>query len=93
MSLVSVKKQFQVVIPQEVRERIGLQVGDVLEAKVERGKITFTPKTPLDPDIAASIEEIKSGRSYGPFDNAADAIAVMKSELRKRAEKRRLRGG
>jgi AbrB family looped-hinge helix DNA binding protein len=92
MSLVSVKNKFQVVIPQEVRERIGIQVGDVLEAKVERGKITFTPRTALDPDIAASIEEIKNGRSYGPFDSAADAIAAMKRELRKRAEKGRLRG-
>jgi AbrB family looped-hinge helix DNA binding protein len=38
MSLVSVKNKFQVVIPQKVRERIGIQVGDLLEAKVERRK-------------------------------------------------------
>jgi AbrB family looped-hinge helix DNA binding protein len=91
MSLVSVKNKFQVLIPQEVRERIGIRVGDLLEAKAERGKITFTPRAALDPDIAASMEEIKAGRSHGPFDTAEDAIAAMKRELRKGARKRHLR--
>jgi AbrB family looped-hinge helix DNA binding protein len=93
MSVVPVKKSFQVVIPRNVRERIGLQVGDLLEAKVERGKITLTPRAAVDPDIAASIEEIKAGASFGPFDTAGDAVAAMKSELRKRAGKGRLRDG
>jgi AbrB family looped-hinge helix DNA binding protein len=91
MSLVSVKNKFQVVIPQKVRERIGIQVGDLLEAKVERGKITFTPKSVMDRDIAASLEDFKAGRSFGPFDTAEEAVASMKDELRKRA-KRRARG-
>ncbi len=33
MALVSVKSKYQVVIPQSVREKIGLNVGDLLEAK------------------------------------------------------------
>jgi AbrB family looped-hinge helix DNA binding protein len=41
MALVSVKSKFQVVIPQDVREAVGIEVGDLLEAKVEAGKITF----------------------------------------------------
>jgi len=38
MALVSVKNKYQVVIPQKVREKIRLRVGDLLEARVERGK-------------------------------------------------------
>ena len=39
MHLVTVKNNFQVVIPQRVREQIGVAVGNVLEAKAEKGKI------------------------------------------------------
>ncbi len=56
MSLVSVKNKFQVVIPLKVREKIGIQVGDLLEARVERGKITFTPKSVLDRAVAETGE-------------------------------------
>jgi bifunctional DNA-binding transcriptional regulator/antitoxin component of YhaV-PrlF toxin-antitoxin module len=48
MSIVRVKNKYQVVIPESVREEIGVEIGDVLEAKVERGKITFTPKSIVD---------------------------------------------
>lgn len=44
MSIVTVKDGFQVVIPQSVRRQLGISRGDVLEAKVERGKLTYTPK-------------------------------------------------
>ncbi len=43
MELVTVKTKFQVVIPQSIRKRVGLGVGDLLEASFENGKITFTP--------------------------------------------------
>ena len=42
MSLVSVKNKFQVVIPQGLREPPGINRGDILEAKLERGKLTYT---------------------------------------------------
>ena len=45
MAKVTVKDRFQVVIPQAIREKLGITRGDVLEAKVERGRITYTPKT------------------------------------------------
>jgi len=38
MSIVTVKNKYQVVIPQGLREQIGLNVGDLLEARIERGK-------------------------------------------------------
>lgn len=44
-SIVTVKNKFQVVIPQHVRKQLGIQQGDVLEAKVERGRLIYVPKT------------------------------------------------
>ena len=44
MPVVTVKNKYQVVLPQALREQVGVKVGDLLEAKVERGRITFTPK-------------------------------------------------
>jgi AbrB family looped-hinge helix DNA binding protein len=83
MSLVSVKNKFQVVIPQKVREKIGIQVGDLLEARVERGKITFTPKSVLDRAVAESFEDFKAGRSYGPFRTHEDLMASLRAESAK----------
>ena len=45
MNLVTVKNKFQLVIPQSVRKQLGINLGDTLEVKVERGKLTYTPKT------------------------------------------------
>jgi AbrB family looped-hinge helix DNA binding protein len=42
MSIVTVKKKYQIVIPARLRHEVGIDVGDILEAKVERGKIVFT---------------------------------------------------
>jgi AbrB family looped-hinge helix DNA binding protein len=48
MAIVTVKNKYQVVIPQAIREELGISRGDVLEAKVERGRLTYTPKTVID---------------------------------------------
>jgi AbrB family looped-hinge helix DNA binding protein len=78
MSLVAVKNKYQVVIPQKVREQIGLNVGDLLEAKVERGKITFTPKSLLDRGIAEALEDLRKGRVHGPYKTVAEALKAFK---------------
>lgn len=48
MEIVIVKNKFQVVIPQAIRKQLGLGLGDVLEAKVDRGRLTYTPKMIVD---------------------------------------------
>lgn len=48
MAIVTVKNKYQVVIPQGVRKELGINPGDLLEAKVERGKLTYTRKTLID---------------------------------------------
>ena len=48
MAIVTVKNKYQVVIPQAIREKLGISRGDVLEAKVERGRLTYIPKAIID---------------------------------------------
>ena len=77
MPLVSVKNKYQVVIPQSVREQIGISVGDLLEAKVERGKITFTPKSVVDRGVAEGLEDIRKGRVHGPYRSVPEAMRAF----------------
>jgi AbrB family looped-hinge helix DNA binding protein len=88
MAIVTVKNKYQVVIPQGLREEIGINVGDLLEARIERGKITFTPKVLLDRGIAQSLHDFKSGRSYGPFKTHQEFLASLHSETKKLQSKK-----
>lgn len=83
MPLVKIKTKYQVTLPTELRKRVGLQIGDLLEARVERGKITLTPKTVIDRGIAESLEEFKKGRSYGPFDTAEEMFVSLQRNVKK----------
>ena len=83
MPYVTVKNKYQVVIPAKVRERIGIKVGDLLEAKAQRGTVTFTPKSVIDQGLAESLEDFKRGRSYGPFETAEEMIAFLHKSIRK----------
>lgn len=93
MPIVTVKNKYQVVIPRRVREEIGVDVGDVLEARAEGGRIVFEPKSVVDRGIAESIAEFQGGRGYGPFDSHADFVKalhkpVKKTRVRKKTSKR-----
>ena len=83
MALVTVKKKFQVVIPLRVRRQIGIKVGDLLEAKAERGKVSLIPKSAIDRGIAESLEDFRKGRFYGPFDTAEEMIASLHARAKK----------
>lgn len=87
MSIVTVKNKYQVVIPQSVREQIGVAVGDILEAKVERGRITFTPKSVVDRAIAEGLEDVRKGRVRGPFNTVDEMIDSLKGRKRRTSRK------
>ncbi len=91
MPLVAVNSRYHVVIPRGVREKIGVSVGDLLEAKAERGKITLTPKSPVDLGIEESLADFKAGRSYGPFKTHAELVASLRSETKKLRSRKRAR--
>jgi len=83
MSFVTVKNKYQIVIPAKVRKQVRIQIGDLLEAKAERGKITFTPQSVVDQGIAESLEDFKKGRFYGPFATAEEMIASLHAHAKK----------
>ena len=89
MDIVTVKNKFQIVIPQHVRELAHIEIGDLLEAGVEDGKIVFTPKSLVDRHIAEGLEDARSGRTHGPYRSAADAIAALDARAKRPAKKRR----
>ncbi len=83
MALVTVKNKFQVVIPQQVRAQIAVSIGDLFEATVERGKITFTPKSVVDRGIGDSLADFKEGNSFGPFSTHRELIDSLRAESKK----------
>jgi bifunctional DNA-binding transcriptional regulator/antitoxin component of YhaV-PrlF toxin-antitoxin module len=77
------------VIPQRVREQVHIAIGDFLEASVEDGKITFTPKSLVDRHLAEGLEDARQGRTHGPYATAEEAIAALDSRAKRHAKKRR----
>ncbi len=95
MSIVTVKNKFQVVIPQDVRAQVGLNVGDLLEARAEGGKIVLKPKVLVDRDeytpaqrrridaqLAKSLTEHKEGKSFGPFQTHQEMIDFLHQQTK-----------
>jgi AbrB family looped-hinge helix DNA binding protein len=80
MAIVTVKNKYQVVIPRSVRDQIGIHIGDLLDARVERGKVTFSPKSVVDRAIAEGLEDIRKGRVKGPFDTVDEMLASLKGK-------------
>jgi len=87
MSIVRVKTKFQITLPTAVREQAGVNIGDVLEAGVENGKITLTPKSIVDRRLAESLEDFKAGRVRGPFRTVDEMMSSLKSKSKKRSKR------
>ena len=89
MELVTVKTKFHIVIPQRIRKQAHVAIGDLLEASVEHGKITFTPKTLIDRHLAEGLDDVKHGRTHGPYATADEAVAALEKRARRHAKKHR----
>lgn len=90
MAFVRVQKKGQVTLPVRLRAKAGIAEGDLLEAKLERGKISLTPKALVDRQIAESMEDYRKGRFYGPFHAYEEFAASIKTHL-KQKQKRQLK--
>lgn len=62
MSLIKVRSNGQVTLPSALRERAKLKVGDLVEAKLVKGKITLTPASLIDHHIDERIKQIEKGQ-------------------------------
>ena len=95
MPLVKVGPKHQVVIPKEVRDKLGVQPGDYVEVAFKRNQAVIKRKKivddfpytdePIGPETEAGIrealQEVKEGKVFGPFRNMEECIA----DLHKRA--------
>lgn len=78
MSLVKVKEKYQVTLPAAIRQKAGLVVGDLLEIEVKGNKITLTPKSVIDREIALALADYEKGRFIGPFKTAKTAVRALR---------------
>lgn len=74
MPIVKVTRNFQVTIPLEVREQLGIEKGDILEAVVQEKAVLFKPKVLFDREsveayIAEGLEEARAGKTVEPFES------------------------
>ena len=89
MALTRVKTKYQITLPTTVREEVGLIVGDVLEARVEAGRITLTPKATIDRELLLSLADVKAGRVRGPFNSVEDMLRSLRRKSRKKTKTRK----
>lgn len=84
MALVKITRNFQVSIPKQVREALGLQEGDFIEVEEREGAIVMRPKRLVDADQAwfwsaewqqgerEAEADIRAGRVSGPLRSGRD---------------------
>src|SRR4029450_7933693 len=81
--------KFQVTIPKNVRDAVGLKVGDLVEPPARRDGIVLRQKVLIDKPVSLTrqLEEseaaVKAGRVLGPFKSAGAAKRGVKAHARR----------
>ena len=99
-TIVKIQRKGQVTIPTRLRVQVGLVDGDLVEAKLERSKIVLTPKLVVDREytsaqrrvidarLALSLEQVKRGQTYGPFETHEEMTTFLHGEAKKARSKK-----
>ena len=92
MGLVKVKNKYQIVIPEDARKKLRLEVGDMLEVEEKNGKLMLKPVIVVDKSQAyfwtpewqkgerEADEDIKKGKLSGPFKSAEELISHLRKK-------------
>lgn len=82
MSIVKVRQKYQVTLPQDVRDKLQVEEGDLLEATVENHAIVLKPKVAVDrrveEAIAEGLKDYEEGRYIGPFETVEEFRRTVK---------------
>lgn len=81
---VKVTRKFQVTIPEEVRSRVGIKVGDKLVVRAENGKVVLEPL-----DRVSNPVDFLWGLSKKPM--SIDAVNLVERSWTKTHQKKRRR--
>jgi len=60
MPVVRVKRKYQVTIPVEIRERLGLAEGDYLEVTEQENQIVLRPKAVVDKPAEQALKQFQA---------------------------------
>ena len=87
MALTKVGPKFQVTIPKVVREAIGLNVGDLVEATTTKDGVLLRPKVAVDKSALAVLQAQakRSGKSRLSVREIEAEIAAVRKEKTKRS--------
>lgn len=92
MALITVKDKFQVTIPAKLRERIGVRVGDLMEATVHEGGILLRPKAVVDrAAVADELDRVLRAAPVAPEDEGKAEEAIIEEAIADVAAARRRR--
>ena len=81
--------KFQITIPKNIRDAVGLKVGDLVEASVGRDGIVLRQKVLIHKPVslARQLDEseaaVRAGRVLGPFKLAGAAMRAVKAYARR----------
>jgi bifunctional DNA-binding transcriptional regulator/antitoxin component of YhaV-PrlF toxin-antitoxin module len=91
-----VKKKTPITVPPSVQRQAGIKTGDRLEFKVSGGVINIIPELPsaddeytpaqrrvIDAQLKEGIEDIRKGRTYGPFNTTEEMVASIETNIKK----------
>ncbi len=83
MAAVKVGLSRQVAIPKKLHDQLGLSPGDYLEVEVRNNRLILTPKTLIEKRLAEGLDDLRRGRTYGPFASAPALIRSLHHEGKK----------
>jgi AbrB family looped-hinge helix DNA binding protein len=81
--------KYQVTIPKDVRDALGIKVGDLVEATLDRRGAVIRPveivhkKVDLKKQLQESEAAVKEGRVLGPYKTAGAAMKAAKAYARR----------
>ena len=76
-SIVKIGASRQVIIPKKIHDRLGLEPGDYLEVELQEDKVVLTPKALVEKRLAEALEDVKHGRTHGPFRSAKEMLRSL----------------
>jgi AbrB family looped-hinge helix DNA binding protein len=90
MSLIKIKSKFQIVIPDDVRKRLKVEIGDTLEIEEKDGVLVARPVVVIDKSQTyfwsdewqkgeREAEEAKKKGKFREFKNAEEAVKWLRS--------------
>jgi AbrB family looped-hinge helix DNA binding protein len=90
MALVTIKDKFQVTLPAKLRARIGVRVGDLMDATLHEDGILLRPKAVVDRKaVAEDLERMLRATAVASEDQDSSEEAILEDAIAAVAAARR----